>query len=463
MKYSVLRSILTVGLLPTILIAQTASQRVTRDKPQSKITKTPPANSDTIKICQGIPIPADYVVVAVESSSVCRAGAYVLQREEAQTSTAFTAAARRPRKVTQRGVELQFAGVSTLPKLSEPALKMPEAISLELPIKGYSPTSPEKSNGEEVDAGDVVRIDTDLVTVPVSVLDRQGRLIPDLRREQFKVFENDVEQQIVHFEPTEKPFTVALMLDTSGSTVFHLEEIKEAAIAFAKQLRPQDRVLVVTFDRLVMLLTEATSDQNVVTSVIDRNALTGFSTRLYDAVDIVITQRLNKIPGRKAIVLFTDGVDTFSYNATYKSTLHQVDEQEILIYPVQYDTTDFIPVNQTQVATVTTRTPGGSSTRTEIDPSSLLKMPGTMTPDYELAGRYLQQLADKSGARLYRANDPKQLAQAFSRIAEELRSQYTLGYYPQTPVKSGERRSIKVRVDQPDVGVRARESYTRGN
>jgi len=461
MKYSVLRSILTIGLLPGIVIAQTANQKPTRNAPQRKITKTTQAKSETIKICQGIQIPADYVVVAIESSSVCRAGAYVLQREDSQTSTALTAAARRPRKVTQKGLELEFAGVNTPPKLSEPTLKMPEAISLELPINSLLRTPLEKSTEEEVAAGDVVRIDTNLVTVPVSVLDRQGRLIPDLRREQFRVFENDVEQQIVHFEPTEKPFTVALMLDTSGSTVFHLSDIKEAAIAFAKQLRPQDRVLVVTFDRLVMLLTEATGDMKVVTSVIDRNALTGFSTRLYDAVDIVITQRLNKIPGRKAIVLFTDGVDTSSFNATYKSTLHEVDEQEILIYPVQYDTTDFIPVNQTQLTTVTTRTPGSSSTTTEIEPSSLLRMPGTITPDYKLAGQYLQQLADKTGARLYQANDPRQLAVAFSRIAEELRSQYSLGYYPQTPVKSGERRSIKVRVDQPNVGVRARESYMR--
>src|SRR5262249_7940536 len=93
---------------------------------------------------------------------------------------------------------------------------------------------------EEVGEGDVVRIDTNLVTVPVSVLDRQGRFISDLQREQFNVFENGVEQKIAYFEPTEKPFTVALLLDTSGSTFFHLWEIKEAAINFAKQLRPQD-------------------------------------------------------------------------------------------------------------------------------------------------------------------------------------------------------------------------------
>jgi VWFA-related protein len=214
------------------------------------------------------------------------------------------------------------------------------------PAKELSSTPLEKTTDEEVGEGDVVRIETNLVTVPVSVLDRQGRFIADLKREQFKVLENGLEQKIAYFEPTEKPFTVALVLDTSGSTIFHLWEIKEAAIAFAKQLRPQDRVLVVTFDEMVMLLTEATNDLNVVTEVIQRNARTGFSTRLYDAIDLVIKERLNKIEGRKAIVLFTDGVDTSSYQATYQSTLGEVDERDVLIYPIQYDTTDYMAATQ---------------------------------------------------------------------------------------------------------------------
>ena len=467
MKFSIVRFVLTVSLLPTLVIAQTASQRVKRDTPKGKTPKTEPSAShiiktrdDTIKICQNVPLPAGYIIVAMESSSACKGGAYVLVREDAESpvSTPFTVAAQRPRKVSQKGLDSEVAGVNSFSKLPQPALK--EATTLELEPKDLSPTSLDARN-EEVEAGDVVRIDTNLVTVPVSVMDRQGRLIGDLRRDQFKVLDNDVEQQIVHFEPTDKPFTVALMLDTSGSTVFHLAEIKEAAIEFAKQLRPQDRVLVVTFDRLVIVLTEATGDLKVVTEVIDRNAVTGFSTRLYDAVDLVITKRLNKIPGRKAIVLFTDGVDTGSYNATYKTTLRQVDEQEILIYPIQYDTSDFVPVNQTPITIAARRTPGDSSTTIESGPTTLLKIPGAFTPDYKLASEYLQQLALKTGARLYRANDPKQLAQAFTKIAEELRSQYSLGYYPQTAVKSGERRLIKVRVDQSNVAVRARESYIR--
>jgi Ca-activated chloride channel homolog len=300
------------------------------------------------------------------------------------------------------------------------------------------------------------------------VLDRQGRFIPDLKRDQFKLFENGVEQKVAYFEPNEKPFTVALVLDTSASTFFHLWEIKEAAIAFAKQLRPQDRVLVVTFDKLVMLLTEATNDQNVVTEVIERNAVTGFSTRLYDAIDLVINERLNKIDGRKAIVLFTDGVDTASYQATYNSTLREVEELDALIYPIQYDTRDFAAAQNrgNSVTIVSSTTSSGwpfpsRSTSRVVYNNPTVQAPGTSKAEYQLADQYLHQLADKSGGRLYKANDRDQLAQAFSKIAEELRYQYSLGYYPQTTLESGERRMIKVKVEQPDVAVRARDSYVQ--
>jgi VWFA-related protein len=323
---------------------------------------------------------------------------------------------------------------------------------------------------EEVGAGDVVRINTALVTVPVSVYDRQGRFVPDLRREDFHVFEDGAEQRIAYFEPMEKPFTVALLLDMSASTRFHLWQIKEAAIAFAKQLRPQDRVLVVTFSDEVLLLTEATSDGQVIDAVIETNAQPGSSTRLYDAVNLVINERLNKIQGRKAIVLFTDGVDTSSYLATYQSTLREAEELDALIYPIQYDTTDYARVMQSagnvSVVTSTSNWPfPGSSTSSRViygPPGNGQPAPGTSKADYELADKYLHAMADNTGGRLYQANDPAQLAQAFSRIAEELRRQYSIGYYPQTATdENSERRAINVKVQRPDVAVRARNSYVR--
>jgi Ca-activated chloride channel homolog len=445
---------LVLSLVSVIVFGQTPNQKAKRNSVRGK----------TLKICQGVPIPEGYIIVAYESSSSCPHGAYVLKKDDGSQAPAT---ASRPRKVSNETVKSIPLNppeeISTY--AGPPELKgSPVRTSLDAPANAPSSTS--LDDKEEVSEGDVVRIDTNLVTVPVSVLDRDGRFISDLQREEFKVFENGVEQKLAYFESTEKPFTVALLLDTSGSTFFHLWEIKEAAINFAKQLRPQDRVLIVTFDRLVMLLTEATNDQNVITQAVQQNAITGFSTRLYDAIDLVIKARLNKIEGRKAIVLFTDGVDTASYQATYKSTLRKVDELDVLIYPIQYDTTDFVAAQTRTNATIVTTTISGRNIPTRSSSQTIYGTPkasgpGTSIFDYKLADQFLHQLATKTGGRLYAANERTQLNEAFSKIAEELRHQYSLGYYPQTTLQSGERREIRVRVDRSDLAVRARDSYVQ--
>ncbi len=327
---------------------------------------------------------------------------------------------------------------------------------------------------EEVAEGDVVRVNTSLVTVPVSVLDRQGRFIPDLQREDFRIFENGVEQSLAYWEPADKPFTVALLLDTSPSTAFHLWQIKEAAIAFARQLRPQDRVLIVSFNDQVLLLTEVTNDMNVISAVIGQNANMGSATRLYDAVHLVIKERLNQIKGRKAIVVFTDGVDTASFQANYASTMREVEELDALIYPIQYDTTAYLRAIQsvgqgsTTVVTTTSSGPFGSGRTTSrvtysaptVTGPNGGPLPGGTQADYDRANQYLNELANKTAGRLYRANDTTQLAEAFSQIAEELRRQYSLGYYPQDgDARNAARRQIKVRVNRPNLAVKARDSY----
>jgi Ca-activated chloride channel homolog len=459
---------LVLSFISTIVFGQTAKQKNKRATSKTGTPATSPARGQTLRICQDVPIPEGYIIVAYEQSSSCSHGAYVLKKDDGSSVPQATTTASRPRKVGNTvGDSIALNPPEEISNFysDPPKLEGSRApTSLDPPMNKLSSTS--LDDPEEVAEGDVVRIDTNLVTVPVSALDRDGRFISDLRREQFKVFENGEEQKIAYFESTEKPFTVALLLDTSGSTFFHLWEIKEAAINFAKQLRPQDRVLVVTFDRLVMLLTEATSDQNVVTEVINRNAITGFSTRLYDAIDLVIKARLNKIDGRKAIVLFTDGVDTGSYQATYKSTLHEVEELDALIYPIQYDTTDFVDAQTRTNTTIVTTTIRGRNIPTRSSSRAIYGTPkasgpGTSIGDYKLADQFLHQLATKTGGRLYAANDRTQLSDAFSKIAEELRHQYSLGYYPQTTPNSGERREIKVRVDRPDVAVRARDSYVQ--
>ena len=468
MKLSVASFFLLVSLLPATALGQATDQGARKKRQPS------PSRSQTPKICQGVAIPDGYVIVGYVTSPLCPHGAYVLKKQESRSSNAVAddrrepappqTAKSRPRRV---GSDADVASVS-----GTTDARRPPTLSGNAPIGtpvSASETTP-ASDVEEVSEGDVVRIDTAFVTVPVSVLDRQGRFVPNLKKEDFRVFENGVEQPIAYFEPTEKPFTVALLLDTSASTHFKLWEIKEAAISFAKQLRPQDRVLVVAFSDQVLLLTEATSDLNVVSTVIEANANAGNSTRLYDAVNLVVNERLNKIPGRKAIVLFTDGVDTSSYLSTYQSTLREAEELDALIYPIQYDTTDYMRAMQNGggIVTVVTTTsnwpfPGTSSSRTVHGvPSNGAPLPGATKADYDRANEYLHAMADRTGGRLYKANDKAQLAQAFTSIAEELRRQYSLGYHPQTETdQSGERRLIKVSVQRQNVAVRARGSYMR--
>src|SRR2546427_9158972 len=104
-----------------------------------------------------------------------------------------------------------------------------------------SSTQQKDAGPEEVGEGDVVRVDTTLVSIPVSVMDRDGKYIPNLRKEDFRIWEDGVEQQVAYFASTEKPFTVALMIDTSGSTKYKLEEIQDAAIGIVDQLRAEER------------------------------------------------------------------------------------------------------------------------------------------------------------------------------------------------------------------------------
>lgn len=287
---------------------------------------------------------------------------------------------------------------------------------------------------------DVVRVSTTLVTVPVSVMDRQGRFIPDLTKEKFHIYEDGVEQKIAYFDNAEKPFAVALMLDTSDSTRFKLKDIQDAALEFIDQLRPDDRVIVAAFDKDTAVLAEATSDRSVLTSAI-RRVNTGGSTGLYNAIDVIINQRLNRIRGRKAIVLFTDGVDTASQVATYEGTLRFAQELDSLIYPIQYDTLEDL-----------------RKQAVEMNAQIVTAKGETLGVAYARAERYLRQMADKTGGRFYYAGNLKTLRDVFKRIAQELREQYSVGYYPKSEGQSVERR-IKVKVEVPGAVIKARRGY----
>ena len=332
---------------------------------------------------------------------------------------------------------------------STPQKRRPLAVSPNL--RGTQSTAQHSGPGAKtteapttVGDDDVVKVDTNLITIPVSVFDRHGLYIPNLKKEDFQIFEDGKDQQIEYFGTSDKPFTVVLLIDTSPSTEYEIDEIRDAAGAFVNQLKPDDKVMVIEFDGNVHVLTEATSDRPTIFKAIKR-ADFGSGTALYDAVNFSLSKRLNAIEGRKAIVLFTDGVDTVSTKANYDSTLSLAEESEALIFPIYYNT--FGTTRNSSIGGIVFGPPAA----------------GTTAREYAVGRQYLKELAEYTGGRVFQPEStPGGLTAAFEGIAEELRRQYQIGYVPSELGTVGQRKRIKVRVDRPNLVLRARDSYIVG-
>jgi len=181
-----------------------------------------------------------------------------------------------------------------------------------------------------------LKIDTNLVTVPVIASSRTGTYIADLKKEEFKLSEDGVSQEIAFLASIDAPFHVVLMLDTSNSTEEKLPLIQRAAIAFLEQLAPKDQVKVISFDGELHDWNDFTSDKAALRSAISQTR-TGNDTHVYDAVQLALNS-LRPIQGRKAIVVFTDGVDWHSETSSFNSTVKDLDESGVIVYPIRFDT-----------------------------------------------------------------------------------------------------------------------------
>jgi Mg-chelatase subunit ChlD len=390
------------------------------------------------------------------------------------------------------------------------------------PLKKTQPaTPPTAPPGKEEQQDPAIKLEATLVTVPVIASDRDGRYIPDMSREDFTLYEDDTKQEIVFFATVSEPFHVVLMLDTSASTQDKLGQIKSAATTFVEQLKPADRVKVIAFDDAVRDLCEFTSDRTELRQAIDRTQ-PGRGTKLYDAVALAL-RAMRSIKGRKAIVLFTDGVDRTSDNTRYEDNIEGVEESGVIVYPIRYDTraeTEAMLRSQGGLGGVIKRPPvgttpptvpggdrpqlppiGGPTTRDpRIPPVGAppgspyprnTPYPGgrpddrfpdsrfpqdNRVPDvryprrddglsaeldaaYRVADRYLAEIAAKAGGTVTRADTLYSLPAAFARIAAELRTQYALGYYPSNSARDGSYRRIQVRTKRKNVAIRARPGY----
>lgn len=322
-------------------------------------------------------------------------------------------------------------------------------------------------------ADDVIRVDTALVNIPVIVSDRENRYIPGLAVTDFKVFQDGTEQKIDVFNNEEAPMNIVLALDTSRSTELVLKSIKKAAKEFIKVLAPGDRAMIVSIDNNFEVLSELTDDKKVLQKAV-KNAEIGddFGTVIYDALHSVINNTLKKIKGRKAIILLTDGQDFGSYMSR-RDLLAELSESDTVIYPVFYNTAGMMRqrmqdrrfpfpgpgggMGRGGRGRGGIGFPGGGRGRSGPPPG------GGNRPNVERRNQdaleFLQQVADSTSGRLFQEK-VADLPDVFRQIADELKRQYLIGFYPPEDTAGGTFHKIKVQVARPGTVVRAKTTYT---
>ncbi|MEW6209441.1 MAG: VWA domain-containing protein [Acidobacteriota bacterium] len=323
-----------------------------------------------------------------------------------------------------------------------------------------APQESEKKPQSDPDADEPIRLDATLVNIPLVVSDRSGRYIPQLGKDDFILYEDGTKQEVAFFGDERVPFNVALLLDVSPSVQGYLEDIQDAAIEFVRQLRANDRVMVVSFDRRVHFLTDLTSDRRELEYAI-RRTTTGGGTSAYDAVYETIAHRLRHIEGRKALILFSDGEDTTSRQATYDDCIEIVTESDVLVYGLRYPgsgmpTTNRWPRNPIPQIPIPLPWPWPRRKRGPFTNAS----PAQQRWPRGRGGDFMADITEAGGGPVFDAVTVSDIGRLAARIAEELRHVYVISYYPTNPLSAGGYRSIRVRVrGRDDIAIRHRKGY----
>ena len=329
-----------------------------------------------------------------------------------------------------------------------------------------------------------IRLKSDLVIVSSSVIDPSGRAIKSLKQDDFTVYEDGVKQKIAHFAATEEPFTLLLLLDISGSTRDEIALMKRAARNFLGELRFDDRVGVIVFSREIEMISEFTDPRAQVSTAIDQiatpsgdeghrfNSNTG--TSFYDALYLAVEESpLKQAEGRKAIICMSDGVDSTS-KMKFGEILPLAEKSGASIYFLELNTEqatlqlllkphsdpNYVNFSQSQI----------DRYYAERDPESLQRFRPreTLSPEmrtqinaglYQISRQELRTLGERSGGRVYAVKSLQDLAGVYKQVADDLHSQYSIGYYPSNKEHNGRWRTIKVETRVQNATVRARAGY----
>ena len=350
-------------------------------------------------------------------------------------------------------------------------------------------TANQKPSTEEVGEDDVVRVETQLVSVPAIVSNNLGRPVSGLRPDNFIVYEDGQQQTIANFGTTEAPFEIALLLDTSGSTRADVNLIRQAANAFINALRPGDRVAIVAFKdqpngkstmATVDVLSKLTDDRKALRAAIE-NLGSSNGTPFYDALERIGDEIFREPPreevrGRRAVVALTDGVDSSSDSA-YEEAREKLLRAGVACYFIQVNTEDFVEDRLLKDCQDDGRL---TLSARQLQRYRRIFVPGARSEDYSdfcqlgqfermqisrdlynLARGEMNDLARASGARNFVAADLQDARAAFASVAADIGTQYSLGYYPTNKARDGKFRAIRVEVRgvKEKSEVHAREGY----
>ena len=371
----------------------------------------------------------------------------------------------------------------------EPSLQQrPRTVGSNQNTNKSAQPQPTNSPGEEVGEGDVVKVETQLVTVPAIVTDKNGRPISTLRVEDFMVLEDGKPQRVTNFATTETPFEIALLLDTSGSTREELGLIRDAANAFLSALRAGDRVAIVGFNNsnsgagptaIVDVLSQLTDKRTLLRSAI-AGLGTSNGTPYYDALARVADEVFRAPPadqfrGRRAVVALTDGVDSSS-NSDFPTARTKLARAGVATYFIQVSTEDYVEDRLLKDCQDDGRL---TLSAKQLERFRQLFVPSAQKEDYadfcrlgqfermdisrqlyNLARREMGELARSTGGKNFSAASLQEARAAFAEVANEIGTQYSLGYYPSNKTRDGQFRKITVQLrGVKDASVRAREGY----
>ena len=356
-------------------------------------------------------------------------------------------------------------------------------------VTGTEQTTEAKKNSDEVDEGDVVRVDTQLVAVPAVVTDSSGHPLSGLRPENFRILEDGQPQTIANFGTAETPFEIALLLDTSGSTRDDVALIRAAANSFIEALRPGDRVGVVSFNTAqtvaepiatVEVLTPLTSDRDALRTAIE-NLGASQGTPYYDGLQKVADSIFRDPPrddvrGRRAVVALTDGVDSSS-NSDFATAKEKLSRAGIACYFIEVNTEDFVEDRLMKDCQDDGRL---ALSKKQMQRYRELFVPKAKSEDfndfcqmgpfermsisrglYNLARHEMNELARVSGGRSFEAATLADARAAFARVAADIGTLYSLSYYPTNKTRDGKFRSIKLEVRglKDKTQIRSRDGY----